>query len=241
MTNYFLFGDHSTHDFSMHIEKFPALKGATRKRTTISVAGRNGDLHYTEDAYTNFQQQYSCYFHGARPAPEMTHAIRSWLQRSGEYLRLEDSYDPDHFHIATYIGPLDVENHLNKYGRCTVTFDCAPQAFLKSGEHPKSFATAGKLLNPTDFTALPMITVYGAGAGAVTIGSFTVEIKAITDHIILDCDLQHAYRQQSAGTVENMNSSIYAPDFPKLVPGENTIELSGDVTKIEIIPRWWEL
>ena len=64
MSNHFRFGNKSTRDFDMHIEKIPAIMGATRKRTTVSVAGRNGDLHYTENAFTNYKQPYECYFHG---------------------------------------------------------------------------------------------------------------------------------------------------------------------------------
>ena len=76
MSHYFRFGDRSTLDFDMHIEKLPTIKGPTRKRTPIPVAGRNGDLHYDEDAYSNYTQSYECYFHGKVPTEEQTHAIR---------------------------------------------------------------------------------------------------------------------------------------------------------------------
>ncbi|MBQ8579349.1 MAG: hypothetical protein IJ448_01490 [Oscillospiraceae bacterium] len=241
MRDGFTFGAKSTKDFSMHAEKYPAIGGPQRKRTTVSVAGRNGDLHYTENAFQNYAQSYDCYFHGEQSAPEMAHAVKAWLLGSGAYQRLEDPYDPDHFRLATFAGPLDIENQFNRYGRCVVNFDCAPQAFLKSGEFPESFTAAGELLNPTAFTALPLITLYGTGAGTLTVGGVTVTIHEIEDEMILDCEMQNAYRQTDDNAVENMNSCIYAPEFPALAPGSNIISWTGDITGVKIIPRWWEL
>ena len=239
MSSYFRFGDHSTKDFDMHIEKIPAIKGSTRKRTTVSVPGRNGDLHYDEEAFSNYKQPYECYFHGCRPTPEQTHAIRAWLCASGEYLKLEDTYDPAYYRMATFVGPLDVNNYFNKYGRCTVYFDCAPQFFLKSGDDPVVFDRNSLIYNPTSQKALPLITVYGTGAGTLTIGGYTVEIKYMQDCVMLDCDLEDAYKVTD-GERSNQNANIYAPYFPKLLPGENTISFTGDIASVEIIPRWWE-
>lgn len=236
MNNGFVFAGKSTRDLRMLVERYPAQKGAARKRTTVPVPGRNGDLHYDEGAFENYQQPYECGFRGDRPTPEQAHAIKEWLLSSGTYQRLEDVYDPDYFRLATFAGPLDIENQLNKIGKCVVTFDCKPQSFLKSGEYPVSLTVAGVLWNPTAFAAKPLITVYGSSAGTVTIGNIAVEIKSITDWITLDCDLQHAYR----GDV-SMNACIKAIPFPELLPGDNAISWTGGISKIEIIPRWWTL
>ena len=241
MNSCFKFGEKSTNDFSMHVEKFPAQNGAQRKVSTVSVPGRNGDLHFQENAFNNYTQPYQCYFHNSLPAPELAHAVKAWLLGDGSYRRLEDTYDPNHFRLASFRGPLDIENILNKYGRCTVNFDCAPQSFLKSGEHAVVFSAASVLHNPTAFTARPLITVYGTGAGTVTIGGSTVIINEITDPIILDCELQDAYSQPGEGAPENQNGNIRAVPFPSLAPGDNVIAFTGGITKLEIIPRWWEL
>lgn len=241
MESKFCFGDRSTADYHMRIERFPGQPGAVRRRQTFIVPGRNGALHATEDAFDNFAKSYQCYFHGDFPTPAQTHAIKSWLQCSGAYQKLQDTYDPDHYWLATFAGPLDVENVLNKYGRCVVTFDCAPQAWLVSGDQICTYSVAGAIYNPTAFTAKPMITIYGTGAGTVTVGTETVKINSILDQIILDCDAQNAYRQVGDGAPENYNGNIYAPSFPELRPGENSVSFTGDITKVEIIPRWWEL
>lgn len=241
MRNGFKFGDKATWDFDMYVERFPAQNGATRKMQTVEVPGRNGALHFLQDAFSNYTQPYECYFHGSLPTPEQAHAVKAWLLSSGAYRRLEDVYDPGHFRLASFTGPLNIDNILNKYGRCTVSFDCDPRSFLKSGERAVVFTSAGKMFNSTKFTALPIIKVYGTAAGTVTVGTATVTINEITESVILDCENQNAYSQTGEGAPENKNSSIKAIPFPTLAPGENVISFSGGITKIEIIPRWWEL
>ena len=241
MTAMFQYDGKCSTDFGMHVEKYPTQFGAVRKRTTIKVAGRNGDLHYVEDAFENYTQKYECYFHGDRSTPEQAHAIKGWLLGGGGYLRLEDVYDPEHFRLAACVGPIDVENILNKYGRCTVEFDCKPQAFLKSGEFPIDFENSnGTLTNPTDFNARPMICLYGTGAGTFSVNGVTVDILEIDGSMTLDCEMLNAFFD-GGDIIVNKNACIYAPEFPVLKPGKNTYQFTGDIQAVRFIPRWWEL
>lgn len=241
MIHHFQFGNHNSMDFCMAVEKYPTISSGSRKRTAISVAGRSGDLHYVEDAFTNFQQSYECYFSGQYPSPQIAHEIKAWLFGDGAYHRLTDSYDTKHFRLASFAGPLDVKNHLNKYGRCTVVFDCDPRAFLWAGEDVVTFTQEGQIYNPTGYSAKPKIIVRGTSGGNVAVNGTTVEVKTLSDFVILDCEIQDAYRQAGNGGAENKNGTIYAPEFPVLKPGANGISFTGGITQIEIIPRWWEL
>ncbi len=238
----FKFGSKATWDFHMHVQRSPQQGSPARRMQSFSVLGRNGNLHIQDHSFENYTQSYDCYFHNPeKSSPDHAHAVKSWLSSCGAYQRLEDTYDPEHFRLAAFNGPLDIENRLNRYGVCTVYFDCDPRAFLKYGEIPVSFSTSGEIYNPTAFEALPLITVTGNGSGTVTIGAYTVEIKSIDTPIVLDCDLQHAYTQPGDGGPVNKNGDIKALPFPQLLPGCNPISFSGGITGIEIIPRWWEL
>lgn len=239
--NGFWFAGHHSSEFNLYVEKMPKRKTPCRKRTVISIPGRSGNLHYAEDAFENYEQPYECYFHGPKPMPGVAHEIKDWLHGDGSYRELSDSYDQEFFTRATFVGPMDIENTLNKYGRCTVVFDCAPQNYLHSGQFPVSVQNGGSLLNPFLRTATPIITVHGTGTGMLNVGNYLVEIKKLEEYIILDCELQDAYIQQGNGTLENMNSCIYAPQFPVLVPGKNMISWTGGISSVEIIPRWWTL
>ena len=90
------------------------------------------------------------------------------------------------------------------------------------------------LLNPTAFTALPLITVTGTGAGTLTVGDVTVTINSMPRGVIvLDSDTQNAYYGAF-----NLNSTISAPEFPTLPAGESVVRWTGGITGVEIIPRW---
>ena len=237
----FWFGDHSTTDFHVRVERYPRQIVPGRKMQTFSIAGRNGDLHSLEHAWENYIQPYEVYFHSNESSPELAHAIAAWLMCGGGYQKLQDTYDPGHYRMALFKGPMDIENIMNRYGRCTIQFDCAPQSFLVSGDVPVVFETSGSLYNVNSFDALPVITVYGDAPGTVTVGSTTVEIKEIANPIILNCELMQAYSKPGEGAPVNQNRNIHAPVFPSLSPGSNAVSFSGGVSKVEIIPRWWEL
>ena len=117
-----------------------------------------------------------------------------------------------------------------------IGFDCKPQRFVKAGENVVVFTENGSLFNQYGQTALPFITLYGQGAGRFTIGDCVVEVKALDGALYLDSDTQNAYNNDG-----NQNMNINAPVFPTLPDGEIRIEFSGDIERIEIVPRWWEL
>ena len=207
----------------------------------ISIPGRSGDIVKDNGRYKNVPIPYKCAY-----LPEDDQTMRhdaiyviGALQPTTEYRRLENTYDPDHFRMARVSSNITLKSLVEQIGTFQVLFDCKPQRFLKLGEQAVDFTAPGVLRNPTLFRAKPIITIYGTGAGTVTVGDQTVIVKSIEDQITLDCDLQHAYRQVGEGAPENMNTNISAPDFPQLPAGENTVSWTGDIERVEIIPRWW--
>lgn len=246
MKSKFQFAGKSSDEFYLTVEKLPAIVAPEKKYTTISVPGRNGDLHVEENAFQNYVQSYECYLHAPdHTAVEVAHAIKAWLLGSSGQQILKDTYDPNHFRKAIFLGPLNIERLLNEYGRCTISFTCAPQSFLCGGDQKIELWAAGVLHNPTAFPALPLIRVYGIGdgncAGAITVGNTTVRLDNIWDGLTLDCETQNAYRQLGEGAPENLNSVIYAPEFPVLAPGDNAVSWEGEIDYIEIVPRWWTI
>ena len=223
-------------ELNLTIERYPAPSRPTKKYSVISVPGRNGDLHIDTGAYSNYIQPYEIGIKG--PKKELAEAVKNvaeWLYGPAGYQRLEDNYDPDTFRLAYYAGPLDVENMLNTFGRATVEFNCKPQRFLKSGESAVNVLSGDAIYNPTAFTALPIINIYGSGAGRLQIGEYVVEIFSLDEGLTLDSDLQNAYYG-----LTNLNSAISAPEFPKLKAGSNDVSFTGTWT-VEIIPRWWTI
>lgn len=163
-------------------------------------------------------------------------SLRQWLYKEHTYCRLEDTYHSDEYRLAMFKGPFETEAIMLKAGEFDLTFDAKPQRFLKSGEFPTTFTSSGSICNPTSFTALPLVRIYGKGS--VTIGNviITVANNYPNSYIDINCDIQDAYY----GTA-NRNSYINLVDgeFFKLEPEISTVTLGSGITKVEITPRWW--
>lgn len=241
MRSFLNFAGHCSTEFGIYVERAPDHVTAQRKVETVEIPGRNGLLTVDDGSYNNVECVYEIAFQEQSSPANSARDITAWLQRERGYQRLEDSYDPDVFRMALFVGPLEVTSYLRRFGRTKLKFNCKPQRFLKSGEEKLTFTDPATLQNPTAFPALPLIVVHGTGAGTVTIGNATVQIREIADQITLDCDLQDAYRQVGEGAPESKNSDIYALDFPQLLVGNNPVSWDGGVVKVEIIPRWWTL
>ena len=111
-----------------------------------------------------------------------------------------------------------------------------PQKFFKSGEYPITVSSGDILRNPTGQAALPLVELVLSGDAKLQIGQVQVSIDGYTGNMVLDCELQDAYKD---GT--NLNQYVTAPEFPALGPGENQISWTGGIDSCVITPRWWTL
>ena len=219
------------------VEHYPVRVVPERALTETEIAGRNGALIQYDGNWSNYEQEYEVYISAEKTGlVRAARAVAEWLSAPVGYQRLEDSYEPDVYRMAYYAGGQDIESILNRFGRATISFNCKPQRYLKSGEATKTLTGSGTLTNITQFDALPIITVYGSGVGTVTVNDTTVSISEIDSYIVLDCELMDAYK----GTV-NKNPYISAADFPVLKAGVNNISFTGGVTSLDIVPRWWTI
>ena len=90
------------------------------------------------------------------------------------------------------------------------------------------------IVNPTRFTAQPLIRVYGQGR--VDVGSVAITVTGSYPYVDIDAEMGDCYYNGA-----NANSAVsFSGGYPKLLPGKNYITFSG-VTKVEITPRWWRL
>lgn len=232
MMNTFIFNKKKSSEYGIYISGSGTYNFPERDITTYEVPGRNGDLIVDNGRFKNILLKYPAFIR--QKFKENTDGARMWLLKSSTYHRLEDSYHPDIFRMARFSGPLDWKTRfLNYSGECDLIFDCKPQRFLKSGEIPIVSEENIVVSNPTPFEATPLIRVYGTG-GELIVGNNIIQIKNIDNYVDIDCDTQNAFK----GTV-NCNGNIVLDTFPILPEGETGVVFNGDITKIEIIPRWW--
>lgn len=234
MIDFFSYMGKRSRDFGIYISGSGSFNAPERDVTMVSIPGRDGDLTIDNGRFKNVSIVYPAFIH--EYFYTLSSAAKAWLLSHTGYARLEDTYNPDIFRVGLFAGPIDFDMRFQNWGgECELVFNCKPQRFLKSGENIVEAASAVTVFNPTLFTALPLIRVYGTAAGTLIVGNHILQISKIDEYVDIDSDLQHA----SKGS-QNCNDKI-SGNFPMLPPGETGVTFSGGIIKIEIKPRWWTI
>jgi len=235
---HFAFNGQNSSNFGICVESTPSLDRPERQHNVYNVPGRNGAIIEQLDTFNNVNREYKVWAANDyyNSVDKDYNAISEWLYNSNGYCRLEDDFEPDIFRLAYFVGPFDVENMLNMYGRTKLTFVCRPERFYKTGEKTIEVADGDYILNKTAFTSRPLIKITGSGDCSIAIGNNIMYISSLQDYIYIDCDTMDAYRQSA----ENKNNTI-SGDFPNIAPGRQLIRLTGNITKVEIVPRWYTI
>ena len=224
----------SSRDIGLTVESYPQSYMPQKDVQTQSVPGRDGDLLYDYGTYRNYTQSYTVHWRYVQRDAR----ISEWLYKQG-YRRLEDSFHPEHYRMAYYTGKSNVDNRMQVLKRASISFDCKPQWFRKSGEFGIDIQNGQVLVN-SGMESKPLITVKGS-SGYVTVGDRRLLLSSIPrDGIVIDCDVQDAY---SIDKNTNLNSLVTLMDgqFPVLVPGQNKVSFTSGIDSVKIVPRWWDL
>lgn len=237
MRNYLIMDGVDSRTFGLYINGVNTFGAPAREVSTLQIPGRNGELIVTADRLQNHDLTYSAFIY--RDFDANIAALRAFLLSHTSYFRLEDTYHPDEYRMAFYRGPFTpaVTQRLNA-AKFDLVFNVKPQRFLKSGESSITVYNGDRITNPTRFTARPLIRFNGNGT--LTIGSTTVTITNNANRdVLIDCDTMDCYTGASS---RNNDVTFSGTDFPKLVPGNNTVGItleSGFQAQPIITPRWW--
>lgn len=227
------------------VEHHPQRYFPKRRYITQTVPGRSGDIYIAEsdDAFENYSQPYSVFLDSKAPGlPQASRGLAEWLLGSPGYQRLEDSYDPDFFRMAIYSGGEQFLNYFNEYGRGTLTFNCAPKRFYKSGEKELTITKNSKLYSPSIFKSHPIIKITGSGTCNIYITDSngtqrTFTITNVSGTVTVDSERHTAVNASNVSVNTNVTTDYDALYLDK----ESNINWSNSVTSVKIIPRWWTI
>lgn len=234
-----VFGGEASSDYGMVIAEAPTFERPARKQTVYTVPGRNGAVVIPQDAWEDVTRSYKVWLtkSGSGELNESVDAFMAWLNSQKGYTRLEDNFEPEIFRLAYYSGGNNVSNELTQYGESSLKFTCRPERFYKTGEQAVSVSNGDKIANETRFASKPLIHIEVASSTTVTVSIAGVSISAaLADYINIDCETMNAYRLTS----ENKNGDI-SGTFPTIKPGVNSIGITGTVTSVTIVPRFFTI
>lgn len=200
--------------------------------TFYSVVGKNGDLSISNDRYKNVEIDVNCFIR--RNFIENYNNLMNYLYSQEGYCRFETSKEPEIYRMAQFVKAVEPQTGaFLHYGNFTLTFNCKPQKWLKSGETPISVTSSSTITNPTLMNAKPLLEV--TGTGTITINDSILVLSENTSTTYIDCEIQDAYE----GTINRNPDLDVTNGFPELVSGDNTISVEG--CSVNLIPRWWRL
>ena len=230
-----IFNNKSSADCRIQVAHPPGYAYPERDYTITHIPGRNGDIIQDNGCYKNVERTYEVSFDVPNEDfATYANAVSAWLHSTTGYARLEDSYEPNYYRMATYQESNIFENLYNQDGTATIVFECKPQRFLKTGDNIITIKNSLTIMNPTGFEAYPLFKVTGT-SGVLTVNGNSITFSSIDDFVMLDCELQDAYKENI-----NKNSTI-SGTFPVLKTGSNTISWTGDISSVTMKPRWWTI
>lgn len=228
----FLFNDRTSDEFGIYTAEKDIHSAPARDQSLISVPGRNGDIIIDNGRYENVNVSFTCY---CKDLVNDMDGIKAWLCQPG-YHQLQDGYNPLYIRQAAFATNLKVDELINNVGKFTLTFNCKPFRTFISGAFTKTFTKAGTLNNMFLFNALPYIKITGSGAITLNINSRAYSFSSVPTYLEIDSELMSCYKGNALH-----NDKIKFTEFPYLEPGDNNISWTGNVSKVEIIPRWMTL
>ena len=225
-------GRNSYDDFGILIAKRPDLPSPKRRVNMINIPGRNSNLRFDEKTYDDITLTVECSVKGTQNLADKIDDIAVWLFEAGES-DLTFSFQPDKKYIAQVINAIDFKQVYRYFSEFPIIFNCRPFKYAVENDMMNIISSGTAVINPGVVESEPIISIYGSGDIVLKINGQQISFKDVTEKIIVNSVIQDCYDDEG----NNLNAKM-AGEFPKLKPGENIMEWSGDVVKAELLPNW---
>ena len=222
--NYCIFKDINSRELGLYVERCPEKISPKRRDETFTVPGRHGNLTTTDSAFETYIRSAEFIVMNINRIDEICAHFKGsgWLIFSSEPERkykARVSNQIEFSYIIQHLKRFSVEFEVQPFG-----YDIFEQKLVKTAPF--------SLFNIGTFESEPIITIFGTGNIILYVNNQNISLKEITEEITLDSEAMNAYY----GTT-SLNNKM-SGEFPKFDVGENRINWTGNVTKVEVKPNW---
>lgn len=243
---YFIFNGQSSLEFGLAVRERAPYTAPERNVELIERPGSHGALMIDKGTFKLVAEEVPVYLFAEDRSNRNIRAeateVFNWLKAPAGFQDLYYSDDPYRLLRANVASELSFQEvfHLFYVGEGTIPFTRKPQRWATDGLSTRTIRKQGEIIyNPEQFESQAAYTVYGTGDITLYINNKTVVLKGITDPITLDAEMGNSYTNPF-GVITSANSKVLNT-IPNLDPGDNTFNWIGNVTKIEVTPRWWSI
>ncbi|KRL10727.1 tail protein [Schleiferilactobacillus perolens DSM 12744] len=204
--------------------------------TSVSVPGVNGDIVQDNLRYKNISQPIAFTIIRNDNSPSFQRigrAITNWVA-GNDYVPLISDLIPGYeweAHVAAAPSMVVTNNH---QATVTITFDCKPYLKRLGGQDWQPVPDTPT--NLERWSAQPLWHIQGKGNMVLTLNGDDYKLNGIDDEVYIDSERSLVYKDLNdsrAGLAVFPNNG-----FPSLMPGDNTVKLTGEYSLFEYRPNW---
>lgn len=229
--NFIFYNNEDSRDLDLIIENVPIVPATNIEYETIEIDG--GENLTRIKGFSDINLSFDFWYKADDDEYFMKKAmIDNWLLNT-KSKELFYSADESKTYKVKQIKISETKTSSRIIRRFTATFICNGLKYMTSGLKAQIITTSGIVLNNFGtYEAKPMLKIYGSGNITVSINSSNFTIKNVVDYVAIDSEIKECYKDD-INFGRNMTG-----DYPVFFIGKNTISWSGNVSKLEITPRW---
>lgn len=224
----------------------PDIETPKRVIEKITVFGGAGDIIYDDGGYENTPISLSLWVNGTEEDISSNRRIVNKLFPQAKYLKVIFWFDPGLTYICYVEEPAKFSNQREGRGLIDIELklSCKPFKLFNESHGMESLikpTNGQKIVNNVDEFQLPKIKLVGNGDISFTLAGITMRFKNVDGHIWIDCGSLNLYKD--VPTLDKSRNHLTNDlEYPFLYPKEqnnlNTISWSGNVSSVELYPRW---
>lgn len=222
----------SSDDFKLKLLSEITYQSATDNLQDEKIAGLDGSLFYGDKTLSNVELIFPFDYRGSEIEKDKT-KISEWLKSDTTWSFLEFSGEPEYYYVARHNDSISTKRFFNFYGQIDLSFIVKPYKYLKTGLN--EIVLPSSIINPTNRTAKPILTIKGTGNITLTIGKSVLTLKNVESGVRIDSLAQTI---TTLDKTRNLFTNMTSYPFPVIEPGTQKITVTGTTTEIKIIPRW---
>lgn len=218
-------------DKGVRLTEMPQIIRPQERVTHVTIPGRAGELTMTEDSdiYESYIQTIPLVIDSAANVK----AVEEWLRGTGD---VSFCCEPELQQSARVINAVQFSKHSRNstWWEAEVQFYCDPMKSAVETEDEITVTESGETItNLGDVASRPLIRIIGSGSITIRAGGRRIALTDVESGWEIDSDLEWVMDENG-----NPLTGVYTGEFPRLSRGSKTIQFTGDVTRLEITPRW---
>ena len=234
MTPWIKFRGIDSRDMGVIMERLPDEPRARRNFEEIPIPGRDGRSGKDKGSYDIAQTNMSINLNGREPTD-----IYAWLQGEGWLITSDDPEKMRWVSLYDQISDAGFRVQGACYDTITVPVRMQPYKYSANAESEYADYTSAAVFNGQgNAKALPILEITGSGDITLMANGATVMIDELDGTIIIDCDAMTAYTEAN-GVISFAGRKVAIVDeWPRLDPDSNSVNWTGNVSRLRIRP-WW--